>query len=49
MATTQATVDTFVAVAAFAAFGFVMLVLVLPAPPNSPASHIPLFRRKQPE
>jgi DHA2 family multidrug resistance protein len=45
MATTQATIDCFVAVAAFAAFGLFMLLLVLPAPPRSPASHIPLFSR----
>ncbi|HEX3992467.1 MAG TPA: MFS transporter [Acetobacteraceae bacterium] len=46
MATTQATIDCFVAVAAFAVFGLVVLLLVLPAPPRSPASHIPLFSRK---
>jgi DHA2 family multidrug resistance protein len=49
MATTQATIDTFVAVAVCAAFGLVVLILLLPAPPRTPASHIPFFRRKQPE
>jgi DHA2 family multidrug resistance protein len=49
MATTQATIDTFVAVAGFAAFGLVMLLLVLPSPPRTPASHVPLFRRKPAE
>jgi DHA2 family multidrug resistance protein len=49
IATTQATIDSFVAVAACALFGLVMLILVLPAPPRSAASHIPFFRRKQVE
>jgi DHA2 family multidrug resistance protein len=49
MATTQATIDTFVAVAAFAVLGLILLILVLPAPPRSAASHEPFFRRKQPE
>jgi len=49
LATTQATIDTFVAVAIFAVFGLVILILVLPPPPRSAASHIPLFRRRQPE
>jgi DHA2 family multidrug resistance protein len=48
-ATTQATIDSFVAVAGFAAFGLVMMTIVLPAPPRTPASHIPLLRRKQPQ
>ncbi|HEY1857778.1 MFS transporter [Acidocella sp.] len=48
MATTQATIDCFVAVAAFAVFGLFMLLLVLPAPPRTPASHIPFFSRKKP-
>ena len=46
MATTQATIDCFVAVAAFAAVGLFMLFLVLPPPPRTPASHIPFFSRK---
>jgi MFS transporter, DHA2 family, multidrug resistance protein len=49
MATTQATIDSFVAVAACALFGLVLLILVLPAPPRSAASHEPFFRRKQTE
>ncbi len=49
MATTQATIDSYVAVAACAAFGLILLILVLPSPPRTPASHIPLFRRKQAE
>jgi hypothetical protein len=36
-----------VAVAGFAAFGLVMMTIILPAPPRTPASHIPLLRRKQ--
>ena len=50
MATTQATIDTFVGVAAFSVLGLVLLILVLPAqPPRSAASHEPFFRRKLPE
>ncbi len=47
MATTQATIDSFVAVAACALCGLIILLLVLPEPPRTPASHIPLFQRKQ--
>jgi MFS transporter, DHA2 family, multidrug resistance protein len=46
MATTQATIDSFVGIAACAALGLVILILLLPAPPRTPASHIPLFSRK---
>ena len=49
MATTQATIDTFVAVAGCAGFGLVVLILLLPAPPRTPASHMPFFQRKQPK
>jgi DHA2 family multidrug resistance protein len=49
MATTQATIDSFVAVASCALVGLVVLILVLPPPPRSAASHTPFFRRKQPE
>jgi MFS transporter, DHA2 family, multidrug resistance protein len=49
MATTQATIDTFVAVAGCAGFGLVVLMLLLPSPPRTPASHIPFFQRKQPK
>lgn len=49
MATTQATIDCFVAVACCAVFGLVILVIVLPPPPRTPASHIPLFQRRPAE
>jgi DHA2 family multidrug resistance protein len=49
MATTQATIDTFVAVAGCAVFGLVVMTLLLPAPPRSAASHVPFFQRKQPK
>lgn len=45
MATTQATVDSFIAVAACAAFGLFVMIVLLPSPPRTPASHRPLFRR----
>jgi DHA2 family multidrug resistance protein len=45
LATTEATIDCFVAVAVCAAFGLFILMVVLPAPPRTPASHRPLFRR----
>jgi DHA2 family multidrug resistance protein len=48
MATTQATIDTFVVLAGIAAAGLFILTVVLPAPPNTPASHVPLFGRKSP-
>jgi DHA2 family multidrug resistance protein len=47
LATTQSVIDAFVAVAATSAFGLLILV-VLPPAPRTPASHAPLFRRKQP-
>jgi DHA2 family multidrug resistance protein len=45
LATTQATIDSFVAVAGFAMAGLVVIALVLPPPPRSDASHVPLFRK----
>jgi DHA2 family multidrug resistance protein len=49
VATTQATIDSFVGVAAVAAVGLVILAIVLPAPPRTPASYMPLFHRKHGE
>jgi DHA2 family multidrug resistance protein len=46
MATTEATIDTFVAVAACAAVGLFVMVVLLPKPPRTPASHRPLFQKK---
>jgi DHA2 family multidrug resistance protein len=46
MATTQSTIDGFVLVAAVAALGLTMFVLVVPPPPQGPASPKPLLRRK---
>ena len=46
MATTEAAIDSFVAVAACAVFGLFMMIVVIPAPPRTPASHRPLFQRK---
>jgi MFS transporter, DHA2 family, multidrug resistance protein len=48
-ATTQATIDGFVVVAAFAAFGLMMMAVFLSAPPQGPASHVPLFQRRAAE
>jgi len=45
-ATTQSVIDGFVGVAAVTVVGMLLLVL-LPAPPRGPASHMPLFRRGQ--
>jgi MFS transporter, DHA2 family, multidrug resistance protein len=45
VATTQATIDSFVAVAGCAVIGLVVVLIILPPPPRTPASHIPLFRR----
>jgi DHA2 family multidrug resistance protein len=45
MATTQATIDAFVAVAGCAGFGLFVLIVLVPAPPRTPASHRPLFRK----
>jgi DHA2 family multidrug resistance protein len=44
LATTQATIDCFVAVAVASGFGLFILTVVLPPPPRTPASHRPLFR-----
>jgi DHA2 family multidrug resistance protein len=46
MATTQSAIDGFVLVAVVAALGFTLFVLIVPPPPQGPASHVPLFRRK---
>ncbi len=46
MATTQSSIDGFVLVAAAAGLGLALFVLVVPPPPKTPASHVPLFRRK---
>lgn len=48
LATTEATIDCFVAVALCALLGLVFLVFVIPPPPPHPAGPVPLFRRKQP-
>jgi DHA2 family multidrug resistance protein len=48
VATTQATIDSFVVVAGCAVFGLIVLIIVLPPPPRTPASHIPLLRRNRP-
>ena len=47
MATTQASIDGFVLVAAVAALGLILFVLIVPRPPQGPASHEPMFRRKR--
>jgi DHA2 family multidrug resistance protein len=49
VATTQATIDSFVGVAVFALVGLVVLVIILPPPPRTPASYTPLFHRKPAE
>jgi DHA2 family multidrug resistance protein len=49
VATTQATIDSFVAVAGCAVVGLVVLVIVLPSPPRTPASYVPIFQRKHVE
>ena len=46
MATTQATIDAFVAVAACSVVGLFVMVVLLPRPPRTRASHRPLFRTK---
>jgi hypothetical protein len=46
VATTQATIDGFVAVAACVVVGLLVIAVVLPAPPRTAASYIPLFRRE---
>ena len=45
-ATAQSVIDAFVGVAAVTLIGLLLLVLI-PPPPTGPASHMPLFRRKQ--
>ena len=44
-ATTQATIDSFVAVAGTTLCALVVVLIILPPPPRTPASHVPLFRR----
>lgn len=46
MATTLATIDSFVGVACCAGFGLFVMIVLLRPPPRTPASHRPLFRRK---
>ncbi len=46
MATTQSCIDGFVLVAVVAALGLTLFVLIVPPPPQGPASHEPFFRRK---
>ncbi len=43
MATTQAAIDGFLLVGVVAGLGLALFVLVVPAPPRTPASHVPLF------
>ncbi len=45
-ATTQATIDSFMVVAGTTLFALVVVLIILPPPPRTPASHIPLFRRR---
>ncbi|HEX3982107.1 MAG TPA: hypothetical protein VHX12_00290, partial [Acidisoma sp.] len=47
MATTMATIDSFVAVAAWGLFGLFVMIVLLRAPPRGPASHRPLFRKRE--
>jgi DHA2 family multidrug resistance protein len=46
MAITQSSIDGFVLVAAVAALGLTLFVLIVSRPPQGPASHKPMFRRK---
>jgi len=48
-ATTQATIDSFVGIAAVTVIGLVVLAILLPAPPRTPASYVPLFHREPAE
>jgi MFS transporter, DHA2 family, multidrug resistance protein len=45
MATTQATIDGFVAISAVAFVGLVIMAILPPPPPRTPASYVPLFHR----
>jgi DHA2 family multidrug resistance protein len=47
MATTQATIDTYAVCSVFAVFALLSVVVLLPNPPRTPASHIPLFKRNR--
>jgi MFS transporter, DHA2 family, multidrug resistance protein len=49
MATTEASIEGFVVVGASAAVGLVVLLVMLPSPPRTAASHVPLFTRRQAE
>lgn len=46
LATTQATIDCFAAVAVIAVIGLVIVAIILPPPPRTPASYVPLFHRQ---
>jgi DHA2 family multidrug resistance protein len=48
-AATQATVESFVAVAGCAMCGLIVVLILLPTPPRTPASYRPLFRREPAE
>lgn len=45
VAATQATIESFVAVAGCAVCGLIVVLILLPAPPHGATSHIPLLRR----
>jgi DHA2 family multidrug resistance protein len=47
MATTQATIDTYAVCSIFAVFALISVVILLPTPPRTPASHIPFFKRNR--
>ncbi len=49
VATTQATIDSFVGVAMVAGVGLVILAIILPPPPRTPASYVPIFHREHAE
>jgi DHA2 family multidrug resistance protein len=49
LATTQSTIDSFVAVAGIAVIGLVIVAIILPTPPRTPASYVPLFHRHHDE
>ncbi|MCB8875275.1 MFS transporter [Acidisoma silvae] len=46
MATTQSTIDCFVAVSAFAVLALFIMIVIMRAPPHGPASHRPFFARR---
>ena len=47
MATTQATIDTYAVCSLFALFALLSVVILLPNPPRTPASHVPFFKRNR--